>query len=244
MLYVIIIAVGDIMNGVVIDLILLLVLVLVTLIGLYKGFLRELVSFGGFIGSIVISYFLYKPFIDVLDKLFHWGTKIANFVMGQVGALSSSFATETGSTVEELRNIIDNSNAGLYKQVLKQFIGKTDFSNGATTVASAIGTIVSGFVMGIISFAILFLLLKIVTFILDKLLRLIPKKSAVGVVNKWLGFALGFVKGAVIVGGVLVITYFLCLLPGVNAFITPYMESTYVTKYVYKFLGELVVKFV
>lgn len=98
----------------------------------------------------------------------------------------------------------------------------------------------SGFAMAIISFVVLFLLLRIIVFILDKALSIIPRKSAVGVVNKWLGLFLGFAKGVVNMLIVLAVVYLLCLIPSVNDFISPYVESSFVTKFLYNILGKLI----
>src|SRR5690606_29092694 len=125
-------------------------------------------------------------------------------------AISPSFGVDTGATAEDLHVIINNSNAGLaYKELLKQAVEKADFSLGAITVSGAVGSVVSGLAMIVISFALLFLMLRIVVFVLDKILSRIPRKSAVGVVNKWLGLGMGTIKGAVAVGSLIITAYFL-----------------------------------
>ena len=230
------------MNGIMIDLAIIALLLIFTFVGFYKGFLRELISLIGFVGSLIISYFAYGYFADFLNSVFHWGVTISNFVMNQIAAMSPTFSTETGSTVEELQSIVTSSGANPpYKLILNQLVTKADFSQGAVSIAGVVGTIVSGFVMTIIAFVVLFLLLRVVVFILDKLLSRIPRKSAVGVVNKWLGLMVGLVKGVASILIVLGIVYLLCLIPSINDFISPYLQTSYLTKYLYNLLGDLIV---
>lgn len=229
------------MNGIIIDLVIVGLLLIFAIIGFYKGFLRELISLIGFVGSLVISYFVNSYFANFLNEVFGWGVAISNFVMNQVSAISPTFSSETGSTVSELQDIINSSGTNIaYKEILKQLVAKADFTNGAVSVAGVIGTIASGFLMSIIAFIILFILLRIVVFILDKLLSRIPRKSAVGTVNKWLGLVVGFVKGIANIVIILAVVYLLCLIPSVNGFIMPYIESSYITKLIYNLLGKLI----
>jgi uncharacterized membrane protein required for colicin V production len=229
------------MSGIVLDLILVILLIIFALVGFYRGFFKELISLGGLFGSLFIAYYLYKPFVDVLNSLFGWGVNISNFVMNQVGQIAPAFATNSGGTVEELQDIITNSGGGVaYEVVLKELVKKADFANGPMTVATAVGNVVAGFVMVIISFVILFLLLRIVVFILNKIFSAIPRKSAIGVVNKWLGLGIGTIKGALSLSMLLVLVYLLCLIPSVNNLVQPYMDSSYVVKHVYNFLGNYI----
>lgn len=229
------------MSGIIVDLILLLFVVLFGIIGYFKGFFRELLSFLGFIGSVIVSIFANSYFANFLNSILGWGTSISNYIMGQIATISGTFNVDTGNTVEELHDIINNSGAGLaYKELLKQVVNHADFSQGALTVAKAVGDVVSGLVMMVISFAILFALIRIVVFILDKLLSRISRESAVGVVNKWFGLLLGAIKGVAFLAIILVVCYLLCMIPSVNDFISPYIQSSYVTKHIYEYLGNLV----
>lgn len=231
------------MNGFILDLILAVLLIIFALIGFYKGFLRELVSLGGFFGSLVIVYYAYKPFTTVLNVLFGWGVKIADFVMVQIVQISPVFGTDQAGSVEELQQIIDGSGGvGIgYTTVLKELVKKAEIPAGETmTVAQVVGGIISGLAMTIISCIVLFLTLKIVVFILDKILSAIPRKSAVGVANKWLGLILGTAKGLISVAFLIMIVYFACLIPAVNDFVYPYIEASFVVKHVYHYLGNFV----
>ena len=229
------------MSGIIVDLIVLLLLVLFGIIGYYKGFLREVISFLGLVGSLIISFYAYQYFASFLNEFFGWGTQIANYVMEQITTISPSFAVDLGATVEELQTIISNSNVGLvYQEVLKQIVAHADLSAGAVTVSAAVGVVVSGFAMMVISFILLFLMLRIVVFVLDKLFSRISRKSAVGVVNKWLGLGVGFLKGAAAVSIILVVTYLLCMIPSVGDIVTPYINDSFLTKYAYDFLGNFV----
>lgn len=230
------------MNGFILDIVLVILLFIFGLIGFYKGFLRGLLSLGGLFGSIVVTYYFHKPFVAVLNSVFGWGTNIANFVMKQIAQISPAFENDMANSVDELQNIIANSGSGeAYKLALKQIVKNADVSAEAPgTVASVAGGIISNFIMIIISFVVLFLAVKIVIFILDKILSAIPRKSAAGVVNKWLGLGLGLAKGALVVSVLVVGAYLLCLIPSVNDVVYPYIESSYGVKHVYNFLGNYI----
>jgi uncharacterized membrane protein required for colicin V production len=228
------------MNGIIVDVIVVLVIILFAIIGYFKGFLRELVSLLGFVGSLIITYFAYTYFADFLNQFFGWGAKIANYVAQQVGTISSALTTDVGTNAQELQAIINNANIGIaYKELLKKIVEFATFGPEPVTVAKTVGLVVSNLAMMVISFALLFVLLRLVVFVLDKLLSRIPRKSAVGVVNKWLGLGVGIFKGVVAVGIILITTYLLCMIPSVNDFIMPYINSSYATKYAYEYLGNL-----
>lgn len=231
------------MNGFILDIILVVILLIFALIGFYKGFLRELVSLGGFFGSILVVYYAYKPFAVLLNNLFGWGVSISNFIMAQITQISPVFGAEQAGSIEELEQIIDGSvGVGFgYTTVLKELIKKAEIPAGQTiTVSQAVGGIVSGLAMAIISGLVLFITLKIVVFILDKVLSAIPRKSAVGVANKWLGLTLGTAKGVMSAAVLIMIVYFVCLIPAVNNFVYPYIESSLVVKHIYNYLGKFV----
>lgn len=232
------------MSGLIVDIIVVLVIILFAILGYYKGFLREVISFLGFIGSLVITYFAYSYFADFLNSFFGWGTQITNFVAGQINGIAPAFATDLGATVQELQAIINNANIGLaYKELLKQVVGFATLSGDMVTVSQTVGLVISNLAMMVISFVLLFAMLRLVVFILDKLLSRIPRKSAVGVVNKWLGLGVGILKGAVAVGVILVATYLLCMIPSINDFVMPYINTSYATKYAYEYLGNLLLGF-
>lgn len=110
------------MDGKIIDLVIIGLVLIFSLIGFYKGFLRELVSLIGFFGSLVISYFASGYFTNILNGIVNWGTVISNAVVNQISGISANFATDIGTTVEELQAIINVSDANLaYKEILKSF---------------------------------------------------------------------------------------------------------------------------
>lgn len=231
------------MNGIILDIILVVLLIIFALIGFYKGFLREFISLGGFFGSLAIIYFVHQPFASLLNTLFGWGTRISGYIMGQVTQISPAFGTDKAGTVDELQQIIDGSGGvGVgYTSILKQIVKKAQIPAGQTiSVSQAVGGVVSGLAMTVIAAVFLFISLKIVVFILDKVFSAIPRKSAVGVANKWLGLFLGTAKGFLSAGIIILLVYFACLIPSVNNFVYPYIESSYVVKHVYNYLGNYI----
>ena len=229
------------MAGILIDVFVLLLLVFFTIVGYYKGFLRTILSLFGTVGSLVVAYLTKNVIANFLNDWFGWGTSIANVVMKQVSTLSQDFISVEGGTNEELVTIINNSKVGLiYKKIFSMIV--PDEILQPTTVAGCVGNVVGNLALVVISFVLVFVLIKLIVFILNKILKKIPRRSVIGKANQILGSVIGLVNGLIAVVTIFVIVYFICLIPSVNEFIYPYIEKTLVTKYVYEFFGQILLK--
>lgn len=225
------------MTGVIIDLSLIVILLVFMAVGYFKGFLRSVVSLLGTVGSGIVAY-LIKDFVaNLLDTWFGWGAKIASWVAGQATAISATFESRQGSSAEELLSIINESDAGvIYKRLFSMMVNGFEFSE-PMTVSGVVGKVVSGIALSLIAMIIVFVVLKVLVFVLDKIFKKIPRQSVVGTANGVLGLFVGMAKGLIFVGAVLVVLYFLNMIPNVNSALYPYIESTYVTKIFYDFVG-------
>lgn len=226
------------MTGIIIDVSVLVVVLLFVVVGYFKGFFRTIVSLFGTVGALVVAYFTKGVLASVMNSWFGWGTAIANVIMGQVANISNDFVALEASTTADLKTIVVESDAGiLYKQIFSWVIsGELE---QPTTVAGYVGNIVGNLALSVISFILVFVLIKLVVFVLNKVLKKIPRDSFVGKANKVLGCIAGALNGLIFIGTVLVIVYFLNLIPSVSSFIYPYLEQTLVTKYLFKLCGML-----
>lgn len=226
------------MTGVIIDICLVVILLVFMAVGYFKGFLRSIVSLLGTVGSGVVAYLIKDYVANLLDVWFGWGAKIANLIAGQVNGISATFSTEQGSTAEELLTIINNSDAGvIYKKLFSLMVNSFKFSE-PVTVSSVVGTVVSSIALALIAMIIVFVVLKVLVCVLDKIFKKIPRQSVVGTANGVLGLFVGMAKGLIFVGAALVIVYFLNMIPNINSALYSYIESTYITKYFYEFVGK------
>lgn len=232
------------MSGIIIDVIFLLIILIFGIVGYSKGFLRSVLSLIGFAASILIAYIFADYFATILNNLFGWGDTIRHFVAKQVENLSSSFVLESRTSVEGLVEVINSSGVSIiFKLLFPKIIEGADFSQGALTVADVISVKASALAMNIIAMAILFVLLRIVVAILNRILKTIPEKSVVGEINKWLGFIFGLARGLIVGCLILVITYILCMIPAVNSVVYPYISNSAITSFVYQKIGELILTY-
>lgn len=226
------------MTGVIIDICLVVILLVFMAVGYFKGFLRSIVSLLGTVGSGVVAYLIKDYVANMFDAWFGWGAKIANLIASQVNGISATFSTEQGSTAEELLTIINNSDAGvIYKKLFSLMVNSFKFSE-PVTVSSVVGTVVSSIALALIAMIFIFVVLKVLVCVLDKIFKKIPRQSVVGTANGVLGLFVGMAKGLIFVGAALVIVYFLNMIPNINSALYPYIESTYITKYFYEFVGK------
>lgn len=231
------------MTGVIIDICLVVILLVFMAVGYFKGFLRSIVSLLGTVGSGVVAYLIKDYIANMFDAWFGWGAKIANLIASQVNGISATFSTEQGSTAEELLTIINNSDAGvIYKKLFSLMVNSFKFSE-PVTVSSVVGTVVSSIALALIAMIIIFVVLKVLVCVLDKIFKKIPRQSVVGTANGVLGLFVGMAKGLIFVGAALVIVYFLNMIPNINSALYPYIESTYITKYFYEFVGKFLLWF-
>lgn len=226
-----------ILDGLVIDLILVLIFLVFMAIGYFQGFLRSVISLLGTVGSGIVAYLTRNFVAGVLNSWFGLGKIISDGISGQVAGISSEFSITQGATAEELVTIINNSDAGvIYKKLFSLMVDNFKIT-APVTVCDVVGAVVSNIAVVLLAIVIMFVLLKVIVFVLDRLFKKIPRKSMVGTANGILGLFVGMTKGLLFVGAVLIVCYFLNMIPSVNEALYPIIEKTYVTKYLYNFVG-------
>ena len=226
------------MTGVIIDISLLLIIVIFVVVGYFRGFLKTILSLLGTVGSLVISYFVKDFFAGILNNWFGLGDKIANVISKQVSELAPTFSSVTVGTVEELLSLINESEVGLiYKKIFSMLV--PDSISASSTVAQVVGSAVGSIAVVIIAFLVVFLLIKLLVFLLNKIVKKIPKRSLFGKANRALGAIGGLINGLIILGVILVVLNFLCMIPSLSSLIYPVIEKTYITKHIYQLLGQI-----
>ena len=229
------------MTGVIIDIVLLLVMVVFVAVGYFRGFLKTVLSLLGTVGSLLIAYFVKGFVAGVLNSWFGVNKLIADAVKGQITNISPTFSSVSVSTVEELLTVISESDAGLvYKKIFSWLI--PDVVSGTTTVADAVGLAIGNVATIVIAFVLVFVLIKILVFVLNLIIKKIPKRSFVGKANQILGAVAGLVNGIVLVATVVTVLYFICMIPAVNEFVSPVLQQTYISKYIYALFGKILLK--
>ena len=184
------------------DIIIICFLCLFVIVGLVKGFVKQILSFAKGFVSIIISIFLVNPVATLLSN-----TGLFTFFDGKINPIIVSkypeavnIATSSITTQEELQEAF--SQAGLSNILAKV----------ASTILKVENLGASENLAGAVSFAIVFVILKVIAFIALFILILILLKIIVKVLenavdssdvakffDKLFGLVLGFVKGALIV---------------------------------------------
>ncbi len=232
------------MNGIVIDLILVVFFILFCIVGFFKGFLRGLLSFFGFIGSAVIAFLTRDFFADLLNKIFGWGTIFADFIMKQVGNLNQVFVSERFNDSTSMLEVVNSSNTNVvYKKIFERLIIGADFSEGALSVGDVVSSAVSSLLLKVIAVILVFLVIRILVMLLNLILKKIPRKNLVGGLDRTLGIVVGAVKGLIAISIILILFDVICMIPSVSEKVMPFVESSYLAKPLLDFVNSYILKF-
>ena len=165
-----------------IDYAIILVVLLFGLFGYKKGFMRSLVGIASLAASIIIAWILYPVVSDILNGL---GLKevIANTVFSGLEPTASVGTYESG-----MPKLIADYTMRV----------QTDISNG-------ISIYVADVAIKIISFVLVLIIAKIIIQIGLKFLNIFSKLPVISTLNHIAGFAVGAVKGTIIVYLIIVV---------------------------------------
>lgn len=218
----------------VLDIVVISILGLCTLIGLWKGFLRTLLSlFSNFV-SLVIAIILAKPTSKLLESWFGLTSKLGSYIGN---AISSSLPQEVNSTWTKEKIYENIHGSGLFKALIKPFIseGYADVSALQLSLGEKLGVLA----LIAISAIVLFFLIKIAIALLGKLFDAITKGGAISGLDRVLGAIIGLIKGAFIVFVGLSVIYALSSLPFISSWFDPMIAKSPVSSTLYKYIQEL-----
>lgn len=181
-----------------VDIVVCAILLIMGIIGCFKGFFKTLIGFFGTIATLVLAIFLARFVTGWLESIFGMTTALTNWIMptvadecsdGVLGGVMRIF----GELL--MRNTSYNINDPATVQS-EEFI---------SAFAGELGNIVST----VVTVIILFVVIKIVLAILNKVFEKITQGKVIGSLDKLFGFVLGVAKGALAVFSVFAIIYLL-----------------------------------
>ena len=115
-----------------------------------------------------------------------------------------------------------------------------DFFNGKFQLSNVE---VAKFCVWVLTIVLIFLIIKLVIFILAKIFEGVTKKSpTIGGLNRVLGMIFGMVKGAVTVVFLLVVCSLLGNVPGVGTTVSDKISESTITNWAYKYVDDFTEK--
>ena len=209
------------------DIIIIAILVISAIIGLAKGFLQTLINLCGTLLTLILAIWLAGPMCNLLDGWFSLS-----------GALSNSVSSTVAGYCE----------SGTLPWLVDKFAGLllgTDYATRYTINSPEFITALSdaiGHILGVvISAIILFILLKILLKLLSKIFDVITRNRTINSLDKFLGFLLGTLKGAVTCFCIFGVTYILSsALPFITDLITPLLESNTIGGTFYQWVCNII----
>lgn len=181
--------------GSIIDIVIIIVLIVLAMLGMIKGFSQMIIKFVGGILSLILAFALAGKCVVFLDKMFNLTNVLAD---GVSGWLKSIFSEELlDMTLSEFQTAYNNGlSFSAPKFILKILLGVASGTvPETTTVAQTLAPVFAYYVSLVIGFVFCYALLKIVFFILARMMEKVVKAPLIGTVDKVLGAVLGALQG-------------------------------------------------
>ena len=206
-----------------IDIIAIVLIVIVALIGVSRGFLKTLVGLFGTLATLVLAIWLAKPVAGLINGWWGLDGTFANLVEPSV---TSAFAEALPNAFGLLLTALFGAPAG----------GIADAAYIAD-VSSKLGTVMSTVVVAIG----LFIVIKIIIWLLSKLFDAITKNRAISGLDRVLGFVFGLVGGIVLVAVAFAIIFVLgTYVPAVSDWFTPLFDQSPMSNWFYGIIADFV----
>lgn len=190
------------MNAI-IDSVVLVLLLIFVVVGIVRGFVKSFISSFGTIISIVLAVALASSTADFLQNVFGLTTKISN---GISGILSRIFGQELMETTLEQATESSLQSFNVAKWIVSIILSaKSEGLPPETTLNSVISPVLAYYVVLIISAVALFILIKIILFLLGDLFRNLKEIKIIGITDRVLGGVLGLFEGILVVDFIILI---------------------------------------
>lgn len=201
--------------GLLIDIIIIAIILLNIIIGYKKGLINVIFSICAFLVAIIITVLLYKPVSNIIIE----NTDIKDNIKSMIINNSKENENKEGTDTNYIQKYIENT----VKEVTE------DAKTKATEViAENIAT--KG--IEILTCIILFILTRIVLFILKFLTETLANIPIVKQCNEIGGLVYGIIKGLIIIYLLLTIIFLVISING-NGLIANAIEESYITKFLY-----------
>ena len=195
----------------IVDIIIGAIMLIFIIIGLSKGLIKGILGLVGTIVSLVAAVYLAQPFITFIDGLFD-GNVISysnGLVEGWIGAIGNAFTVELTSESDIQALLLDaltglglpaNIATTLAAPIAAAIAGAVGDSYAGHSIATLLAPVLANIGLMIISTMVLFILIRMAVFIVEKILdNTILKVGALRALDRLLGMVFGALQGAIIV---------------------------------------------
>ena len=184
-------------SGAITDALALLVVIMITIQGAKKGFVKSLLSTFGTVLSFLFAVLLCSTVTGFLEGKFSCVTNVSKWVNGILGKVFGETLLNTKITEVSQEGLASNGlGSWLISAVLSinaesEYIGKT--------IGEIISPVFAYYIVCALSLLGLFVLFKIIFFIIGDISSLLNGVKVVGPANTLLGGVFGFIKSVIIV---------------------------------------------
>ncbi len=186
----------------IIDIVVVILILLFAILGFAKGFINTfLKSFGSLI-SLILSVLLCATVVNFLSEQFFVGATIAERLVKTVNKIfGEELMSQPLGSASEL-SLKDSGVAGWIIKNLFQIKDNGAYPEG-TTLGGAISQIFAYYILIAIVFVVLFIIFKVLCFLIMKFAIKMQERKMVGTADRVLGLFLGLIMGISFVQGTL-----------------------------------------
>jgi uncharacterized membrane protein required for colicin V production len=223
----------------IVDIVFVALIILLAVIGLYKGFLKSAISVVGTAASALLAFLVAEPFGKLLEAMFKVTTTIKGKIADWLYSLSEFFTLERGGeTFADISGEMGIGGvSGIVQRLANLLLKGANIPTGETVGAVLAGKI-AAVVTTIIAFIVGFILIRIILKVLEKLSDKITEVKIFGAIDKVLGFLFGLAKGLLYAGIIAIIATVLgYFVPAIDAKIDGITSETKAFQKYYDFIN-------
>ena len=186
----------------IIDIVAICLILIFAVIGIIRGFSKTFLSTFGSIIALICAALLCSATTATLEKSFG---AVTFFTDKSAGAIAGIFGEDVlNATVGQVNSgAVPNVPAWL-TNIIKNLLN-TETIDASMTLKNVIAPIFGYYITLIISFLVLYILFRIVLFLIGRFLNKITKIRIIGRIDRILGFFLGTIKGMIVVQLIIVV---------------------------------------
>ncbi|MCL2539850.1 MAG: CvpA family protein [Firmicutes bacterium] len=207
-----------------IDIAAVIIIAVIAIIGVSRGFLRSLLSLFGTLVTLALSIWLAKPVAGLINGWFGLNEVFADWIAPVVENAfpDAGYPSAFGILLQTIFGLRDaGQTLGEYVDMITAHLGE---------LLSIIATVI-----------ILYILIKIAVWLLSMLFNAITKNRVVNGLDRLLGLALGLVKGILFVAVIFGAIYLLSTVIGsLYDFINPLLDASSVSNWFFNLIAQFI----